>query len=59
LGINNLADLLNPLKLFPNSFQSLTTPTANGPRAIYLNSSGAVNTALATELPPYVTSSLV
>lgn len=59
VGINNLADLLNPLKLFPNSFQSLTTPTANGLRAIYTNSSGSVNTPLATELPPYVTSSLV
>jgi hypothetical protein len=59
VGINNLADLLNPVKLFPNSFQSLTTPTANGLRAIYINASGAVNTALATELPPYVTSSLV
>lgn len=59
VGINSLADLLNPLKLFPNSFQSLTAPTANGPRAIYLNSTGTINTALATELPPYVTSSLI
>ena len=59
VGINSLADLLNPLKLFPNSFQSLTAPTANGPRAIYINSTGTINTALANELPPYVTSSLV
>jgi len=58
-GISNVADLLNPLKLFPNSYQSLTAPTANGPRAIYLDAVGSVNTALATQLPPYVVSSLV
>jgi type IV secretory pathway VirB2 component (pilin) len=58
-GITTMADLLNPLKLFPNSYQSLTAPTANGPAAIYVNSSGSVNTALATELPTYVVSSLV
>ena len=59
VGIETMADLLNPYKLFPNSFQSLTAPTANGPRAIYVNTTGTVNSALATELPPYVTSSLV
>lgn len=58
-GIDTMADLLNPLKLFPNSYQSLTAPTANGPRAIYINSSGSVNTKLITELPPYIVSSLV
>ena len=58
-GINTMADLLNPVKLFPNSFQSLTVPTKWGERAIYTNSSGSVNTALKTELPPYVMSSLV
>jgi hypothetical protein len=59
VGITNMADLLNPLKLFPNSYQSLLAPTANGPVAIYINSSGSVNTALTTQLPPYVVSSLV
>ena len=59
VGINTMADLLNPLKLFPNSYQSLTAPTANGPRAIYLDAVGSVNTALAIQLPPYVLSSLV
>jgi hypothetical protein len=59
VGITTVADLLNPLKLFPNSYQSLTAPTAQGPRAIYLDSAGSVNTALTTELPPYVVSSLV
>jgi hypothetical protein len=54
LGITTMADLLNPVKLFPNSFQSLTVTTANGPRAIYINASGSINTSLAQELPPYV-----
>jgi type IV secretory pathway VirB2 component (pilin) len=59
VGIGTMADLLNPLKLFPNSYQSLTAPTANGPRAIYVNATGSVNAALIRQLPPYVTSSLV
>jgi hypothetical protein len=54
-----MADLLNPVKLFPNSYQSLTAPTANGPRAIYVNAAGSVNTALIQQLPAYVISSLV
>lgn len=53
-GLSNLADLLNPVKAFPNSFNTLTAPTANGVRAIYINSSGAVNTNLETELPANV-----
>lgn len=59
VGIDTMADLLNPLKLFPNSYQSLTAPTANGPRAIYVNSTSAVDTNLSQQLPPYVVSSLV
>jgi type IV secretory pathway VirB2 component (pilin) len=59
VGIETMADLLNPLKLFPNSYQSLTAPTEYGPRDIYVNSSGSVNTTLIRELPPYVVSSLV
>ena len=58
-GINTMADLLNPLKLFPNSFQSMTAPTAQGPLAIYVNAKGSVNTDLVQQLPPYVISSLV
>jgi hypothetical protein len=54
VGIENMADLLNPIKLFPNSYQSLTVVTANGPRAIYLDSNGSVNTKLTQELPGYV-----
>lgn len=59
VGITTMADLLNPYKLFPSSFQSLTAPTANGPIAIYLNSTGTINTALANELPFYVVKTLV
>jgi hypothetical protein len=58
-GIETMADLLNPYKLFPLSFQSLTAPSPNGPIAIYVNDIGSVNTQLSTELPPYVLSSLV
>jgi hypothetical protein len=54
VGIETMADLLNPVKLFPNSYQSLTVITANGPRAIYVNAAGSVNTNLEQELPPYV-----
>ena len=58
-NINTMADLLNPVKLFPNSFQSLTVRTKNGPRAIYTNSQGDVNTNLIQQLPPYILSSTV
>jgi len=56
VNIETLADLLNPVKLFPNSYLSLTVNTPNGIRAIYLNDSGAVNTTLKTVLPAYVVS---
>lgn len=50
-GITTLADLLNPVKIFPRSFNTLTAPTNNGIRGIYINSAGAVNSKLETELP--------
>jgi hypothetical protein len=53
-NINTLADLLNPFKIFPSSFQTLTAPTKNGLRGVYVDSSGAVNSKLATELPSSV-----
>lgn len=53
-GLVTLADLLNPVKMFPKSFNTLTAPTINGLRGIYINSSGAVNTKLETELPSNV-----
>lgn len=68
-NVKNMADLLNPIKLFPNSYQSLTVKTFNvltGPnatpgntnvlRAIY-TASGAVNQNLVQYLPKYVLSS--
>jgi hypothetical protein len=58
-GLTSMADLLNPVKLFPNSFQSLTVPTKNGLRAIYTNAQGSVNTNLIQSLPPWVLSSTV
>jgi hypothetical protein len=58
-NINTMADLLNPVKLFPNSFQSLTTVTANGLQAIYIDSAGTINSKLSTELPDYVLRTVV
>jgi hypothetical protein len=40
-----MADLLNPVKLYPTSFSSLTLPTPNGPVLIY-NTDGSVNSAI-------------
>lgn len=53
-GIETMADLLNPYKLFPVSFQTLTAPTSNGLRGIFVNSVGSVNQNLATTLPQNV-----
>jgi hypothetical protein len=58
-GIETMADLLNPVKLFPNSFLSLTVVTPVGQRGIYTDSQGDVNTTLLSELPNYVISSIV
>lgn len=53
-GIVTLADLLNPVKMFPTTFITLTAPTVNGVKGIYVNSQGSVNTTLETELPASV-----
>jgi hypothetical protein len=58
-GISTMADLLNPLKLFPNSFTTLTTIVSSGTTNIYVDSAGSVNSSLANELPSYVLSSTV
>ncbi len=44
-GINNMAQLLDPKKILPNSFSTLTMPTPDGLKGIY-NAAGAVNTNL-------------
>ena len=54
-NINTMADLLNPYKIFPNSFQTLTVVDINGVlQNIYINATGGVNSTLATTLPPAV-----
>ena len=58
-NITTMADLLNPVKIFPNSFPSLTVRTYNQDatsvlRAIYDNNQGVVNSKLLTYLPQYV-----
>ena len=58
-NINSMADLLNPVKIFPNSYPSLTVRTYNQDtstvlRAIYDNNQGAVNSKLLIYLPRYV-----
>jgi hypothetical protein len=53
-NIATMADLLNPVKILPRSYNTLTAPTANGLRGIYINEAGAVNTRLETELPASV-----
>ena len=59
VGIDTMADLLNPYKLFPNSFQTLTVPTASGSQKIYTDGQGDVNTTLVQLLPPYILSSTI
>lgn len=45
-GINNMADLLNPVKILPNCFPTLTMPTPDGLRGIYTDSQGTINSNL-------------
>jgi hypothetical protein len=44
-NINSMCELLNPVKIFPTSYSSLTLPTPNGPVLIY-DTAGAVNSAI-------------
>lgn len=58
-NIITMADLLNPYKIFPNSFQSLTVTNVNGvSEKIYLNSAGTINSNLENTLPRYVLNSI-
>ena len=54
-GITTMADLLNPYKLFPNSYLTFTAPTSQGLQPIYVNSAvpGTVNALLESTLPDY------
>jgi hypothetical protein len=59
LNINTMADLLNPYKIFPNSFQSLTVTGVNGvSQNIYLDSAGTVNSTVKQYLPKVAARSL-
>lgn len=58
-GLTSMADLLNPVKIFPTSYASLTVRTYNQNttselRAIYIDSTGNVNSKLIEYLPRYV-----
>ena len=44
-NITTMGDLLNPVKIFPTSFSSLTLPTPNGPVLIY-DTAGSVNSVI-------------
>lgn len=58
-NINTMADLLNPYKLFPNSFQTLTVTDVNKvSQNIYSGASGTVNGTLVATLPTVATSTL-
>jgi hypothetical protein len=51
-NIQTMADLLNPYKLFPNSFRTLAvTDVENVSQLIYLDSAATVNPVLAISLP--------
>ena len=57
--ITTMADLLNPVKIFPNSYPSLTVRTYNQNitsvlRAIYANNQATVNSKLLLYLPQFV-----
>ena len=63
-NLKTMADLLNPVKIFPNSFPSLTVRTYNQDtssvlRAIYDNNQGTVNSKLLIYLPKFVLTFLV
>jgi len=45
-NIGNMADLLNPAKILPTSFPTLTMPTPDGLRGIYASATGTVNSNL-------------
>jgi len=53
-GITSMADLLNPARIFPNSFATLTTATTEGVRGIYKDTAGTVNSNLERQLPQYL-----
>lgn len=56
-GITTLADLLNPVKILPNSYYTLVVPTEQGSTRIYNNNTGSINSSLPSLLPQYIVNS--
>jgi len=54
-NIGTMADLLNPVKIFPKSYQTFSTPTCSGNRGIYCEND-TLHDTLAQELPVYAMS---
>ena len=51
-NLETAADLLNPMKLFPNSYKTMKVPTKDGYQPIYISATG-VNSTLSQSLPAY------
>ena len=52
-NINELTDLLNPVKMFPLSYATLQTPSPNGPVPVF-DSNGAVNSSISPIVNSYL-----
>ena len=52
-NINELTDLLNPVKMFPLSYATLQTPSPNGPVPVF-DSTGAVNSSISPIVNSYL-----
>lgn len=53
-GMTTMADLLNPVKLFPQSFPSLTVKLYNKIEKLYVDAHGTINSNLIQVLPSYI-----
>jgi hypothetical protein len=53
-GVSSMADLLNPAKLFADSFLTLICPLPSNTQKIYIDQTGSVNTNILPELPEYL-----
>jgi len=51
-NLETAADLLNPMKMFPNSYKTMKVPTKDGYQPIYISATG-VNSTLSQALPAY------
>ena len=58
-NITSMADLLNPVKIFPNSYQTLTVTNLNGvSQNVYINNTTTVDSSLQQTLPVTATTSV-